>query len=140
MLGCGVILTILLKPLLISVEVVGARGFLKSSRSRRAKSPVVTFAGAARSARAKSPVVTFAGAAAGARAGAFAGTALVGGVFGGSFFIWPDRVTFFGGEVLGLVAIYQNPSEAFSVLSFGKNIVTPDAKSNGGAVNVLGLR
>ena len=126
MLGCGVILTVLLKPLLISVEVVGARGFLKSSRSLRAKSPVVTV-------EATSFILR-------SLAGAFAGTALVGGVFGGSFFIWPDRVTFFGGGVLGLVAIYQNPSEAFSVLSFGKNIVTPDAKSNGGAVNVLGLR
>ena len=123
MLGCGVILTVLLKPLLISVDVIGPRGFLKSSLSSGL--PVV---------------IVGAAAAAGARAGAFAGTALVGGVFGGSFFIWPDRVTFFGGEVLGLVAIYQNPSEAFSVLSFGKNIVTPDAKSNGGAVNVLGLR
>ena len=138
MLGCGVILTVLLKPLLISVEVVGARGFLKSSRSLRAKSPVVTVE--ASSFILRSLAGAFGGAAAGARAGAFAGTALVGGVFGGSFFIWPDRVTFFGGGVVGLVAIYQNPSEAFSVLSFGKNIVTPDAKSNGGAVNVLGLR
>ena len=118
--------------------------FFSAARSARARSPVVvvTF-GAAASFILRSLASAFGGAASfilRSLAGAFGGTALVGGVLGGGFIVLPAAVTFFCGGVLGLVAIYQNPSEDFSVLSFGKNIVTPDAKSNGGAVNVLGLR